>query len=70
MTDSVHPIEVRLRIDDAPKHLTQETWSEWVFNSLIDAGIPADEKGFVMSGTLIRREDPEDFAVTIYRWIP
>lgn len=63
------PITVRLRVDDCPKPMTIPTWSDWVDCQLAKAGVPIDD-GLLLRGTIRRRDDPEDFGVSIWEWTP
>lgn len=62
-------ITVRLHIDNCPKPFTITSWAKWVDEQLIAAGIPIH--GSVLGGGAIRRyNDPKDFGVTVWEWIP
>jgi len=60
-------IEVRLNIKDMPLHDGPDRYFDWVEVKLKEAGIPVDGDN-LLSGTLRRFDDPDDFGSTIYRW--
>ena len=68
-------IVVKLNVHDYPKDwpLEPHLWEMWIVGKLKDAGIPI--KGVLKfsglsSGALYRLDDPADFGMVSYTWVP
>lgn len=69
----MEPITVRINVSEIVRYRTPELWETFVMGKLREAGVPVKGVllyGGIESGTLMRRDDPEDFGVTIYTWRP
>jgi hypothetical protein len=68
-------IEVKIRIEDYPDGWVANPamLEAWVVGKLKDAGVPVEGtlvfRG-IKEGTLHRLDDPKDFDVTKYVWVP
>lgn len=62
-------IEIRLKIKDMPLHDGPEKYFNWLKLMLKTSGAPI-EGDRLLHGKIFRRDDPEDFGTTIYRWEP
>ena len=66
------PIEVRVNVGDIPKGRTLDygVWETYLYGKLKEAGIPVLPDGTLERGSMMRVDDPTDFGVTIYKWLP
>ena len=68
-SENYRMIELRLNVKEMALHDGPETYFNWLEAKMKKAGIPVDGDD-LLSGTLTRFDDPEDFGSIVYRWEP
>jgi hypothetical protein len=61
-------IRVEIEISDLPSPLNFDSWGDYIYKRLSEAGFPITKDGNILRGELVRYDGPKDFNKTIYIW--